>query len=222
MRVSERPAAGVLHLGPSHPSPPLFRTSIAPCRSARRGRRHHASAWRGGRCRRYGVSTGPRWAAHGRCFVLVTKVRGGFDGRFTSSARHDLHGLGWTTAPHAHHLVLSTLDRSPSKSGHTIWRAATRGGPEPPLRRRVESHAPLPHHGMRPLHPPALPARPPFHYHRPHPWYTHGQRPGSSPGRCHTCPLRPHPTGCGWRGLILRSGLCLSEGRVGAVPVAAS
>ena len=34
MRVSEHPAAGVLHLGPSHPSPPLFRTSVAPCRSA--------------------------------------------------------------------------------------------------------------------------------------------------------------------------------------------
>ena len=57
----------------------------------------------------------------------------------------------------------------------------------------------------------------PFHYHRPHPWYTHGRRPGSSPGRCHTCPLRPRPTGCGWRGLILRSGLCLSAGWVGAV-----
>jgi hypothetical protein len=49
----------------------------------------------GGRCRRYGVPTGPRWAAwaaRGRYFVRVTKVRGASDGRFTSGARHDLTG----------------------------------------------------------------------------------------------------------------------------------
>ena len=46
----------------------------------------------GGRCRRYGVPTGPRWAACGRYFVRVTKIRGGSDGRFTPSVRHDITG----------------------------------------------------------------------------------------------------------------------------------
>ena len=30
-----------------------------------------------------------------------------------------------------------------------------------------------------------------LHHHPPNPWYTQGQRPGSSPGRCHNRPLRP-------------------------------
>ena len=34
--------------------------------------------------------------------------------------------------------------------------------------------------------PPTTPSWPLQQHHRPHPWYTRGQRPGSSPGGCHT------------------------------------
>ena len=82
----------------------------------------------GGRCRRYGVPTGPRWAACGRYFVRVTKVRGASDGRFTPSVRHDTTGACLDHRPTHVSPVLFTPARLPSKSGYTMWRAATRGG----------------------------------------------------------------------------------------------
>ena len=66
--------------GPIHVWRHLRRTGSAP------------AAEPGGRCRRYGVPTGPRWAACGRYFVRVTKVMGASDGRFSPSVRNDITG----------------------------------------------------------------------------------------------------------------------------------
>jgi len=103
----------------------------------------------GGRCRRYGVPTGPRWAARGHYFVLVTKVRGASDGRFTSSEARPHGALAGPPPPPRITLYYSRPPGRPASLG-TPCVDPRRGGPQPPLRRRVESHAPLPRHDMRP------------------------------------------------------------------------
>ena len=162
----------------------------------------------GGRCRRYGVPVGSRWAARGRYFVRVTKVRGASGGRFTTNLRHDLIGA-WLDHHRLPHITLY----DPRPLGRPACPHAPCGKP----RRAVG-----PNHRFggewramvycfmvcdHTAHPTctattAPPTPTSLVYTRP--------APGFEPRRCHNRPLRLHPKGCRWRGLILRSG-CLSE-----------
>ena len=80
--------------------------------------------------------------------------------------------------------ITCTPSGSLGGSTHTTWRTATTGGPRSPpqgeLKAMLSSHSCRHHHAP----PPTPPLWPLHHHHHPHPWYTRGQRPGSSPGGC--------------------------------------
>ena len=107
--------------------------------------------------------------------------------------------LAGPSRPPTHHLVRSTPARSRSKSTHPMWQAATRGGPQPSLRGRMEGHGLL-LHGVRPHHPnpvghvgPRLTPQP-LAFYRTTPLLNHQRYaprrlcPGAAPlNRCRTC-----------------------------------
>ena len=99
--------------------------------------------------------------------------------------RHCLPRLVGLPPPnYTYNLAHITPSGSLGGSTHTTWRTATTGGPRSPpqgeLKAMLSSHSCRHHHAP----PPTPPLWPLHHHHHPHPWYTRGQRPGSSPGGC--------------------------------------